>query len=307
MGFPDTAKTACVLSAMFLLLVPLWAGAGDLPQRITGKDGAPMVLIPGGSFTMGSADEDLKEFAPEHSVEITAFYMDVFEVTNERFALFLNARGFSEEEEKSRKTREGWVVLRSDLERKERRTMWPTEIIFENEEYFAFDGFESYPVTAVNWEAANAYCKWADKRLPSEAEWERTSRGGLEGKRFPWGDELPTGGVAYNRLWRDNFDPPPSEPVDSYLPNRYGVFNMAGNVWEWVSDWYHPSYYQESPKKNPRGPETGEFKVLKGGSWISDPSDLRVAARNFNPPYIADAGMGFRCAMDAEKILKENP
>jgi formylglycine-generating enzyme required for sulfatase activity len=290
---------------MLLILLPSWAGAKDVPQRIMGKDGTPMALIPAGPFTMGSAEEDLQEIAPKHRVEISAFYMDVHEVTNERFALFLNTRGFSEEEEKSRKTREGWVVIRSDLERKERRTMWPTEIIYENGEYFAFDGFESYPVTAVNWEAANEYCAWAGKRLPTEAEWEKAARGGLEEKRFPWGDELPTGGVAFNRLWRDNFTPPPSELVNSYLPNGYGLFNMAGNVWEWVSDWFHPSYYHESPKKNPRGPETGEFKVLKGGSWISDPSDLRVAARNFNPPFIADAGMGFRCAVDAERIFEK--
>lgn len=274
---------------------PVWGES--LPRTITGKDGAPMVLVPGGFFFMGSEDDDIKEFAPVHKVYVDSFYMDVYEVTNERFARFLNE--FKPSEEKDGK-RWNWVVLRTDLSEKEREFWWPTEIIYEEGVYKAFRGFESYPVMTVSWDASDAYCKWSGKRLPTEAEWERAARGDLEQKRFPWGNEIPTSGIIYAKRWIDNLAPPPTQPVGNYHPNAYGIFDMAGNVWEWCYDWFSMDYYKKSPENNPRGPESGEEKVLRGGSWISSSNDLRVATRNSHPPFVTDDGIGFRCAMDGK-------
>jgi formylglycine-generating enzyme required for sulfatase activity len=278
------------------LLLPLAAHGEDPPKRVMGKDGAPMVLVPGGEFTMGSEDKEIKELAPPHSVSVVGFYMDVYEVTNELFAEFLNTQGLSE---KKNAKRWNWVVLRTDLKSKDRATWWPTEIIHEDGEYRAFRGFGSHPVMTVSWDAADAYCKLAGKRLPTEAEWERAARGGQEGKRFPWGDEIPTLGIVYGKQWKNNQDPPPTKPVGNYYPNAYGLYDMAGSVWEWCYDWFSIEYYLNSPKKNPKGPESGYEKVLRGGSWVSSSNDLKVATRNSSPPFVTDDGVGFRCSMDA--------
>lgn len=294
-------RTALFFSLMLGVLLVRTSSGESPPRNITGKDGSPMVLVPGGVFTMGSEDNDIKEFAPVHKVHVDSFYMDVFEVTNELFAEFLNEVRPSEEKDAKRWN---WVVLRSDLSEEERKFWWPTEIIYEEKEYKAFSGFESYPVMTVSWDAADAYCKWAGKRLPTEAEWERAARGGLEQKRFPWGNEIPTSGIVYAKRWIDNLAPPPTQPVGSYHPNAYGIFDMAGNVWEWCYDWFTMDYYKKSPEKNPRGPESGDEKVLRGGSWVSSSNDLRVATRNSHPPFITDDGIGFRCAMDATSEKK---
>jgi formylglycine-generating enzyme required for sulfatase activity len=275
--------------------------AEDPPRTMKGKDGAEMALVPGGRFIMGTDNPDIAEVAPLHSVHVDAFYMDKYEVTNEKFATFLNAARPAEGVDGKRWK---WVVLRSDLALDERTDMWPTEIIYEKETYAAFSGFEKYPVITVSWEAAYAYCKWAGKRLPTEAEWEKAARGGLKKKVFSWGDEIPTGGLVFNKKWRHNEDPPPTAPVGNYHPNGYGLYDMAGSVWEWCSDWFHPGYYRGSPKKNPKGPPTGMEKVLRGGAWYSDTAVLKVAMRNWSDPEAVEEGVGFRCVIDAGKVKK---
>jgi formylglycine-generating enzyme required for sulfatase activity len=286
------------VSLGILLYLPIITSAGELPKAIEGKDGVEMVLIPGGEFTMGSDEDDLKDMAPHHTIRIDDFYIDKYEVSNRQFAAFLSNVKPSEGE---KGLRWNWIVLRSDLSEKKRENMWPTEIVYEKNRYRAFDGFENYPALTVTWDAADAYCEWAGKRLPTEAEWEKAARGGLEKKVYPWGNEIPTSGVNFDKRWRLNTEPSPTVPVGYYLANGYGLYNIVGNVWEWCSDWYDPNYYKKSPDRNPKGPETGFQKVLRGGSWFNDAMGIRVAVRNWASPVTTNEDVGFRCAMDAGK------
>lgn len=289
--------TARVAIMLVFVLFPSLAIAGP-PETITAKDGSKMVLIPGGNFMMGSGDDDIKEFAPWHKVYVDDFYMDVYEITNEQFARFLNS---VKPPEGKNNRRWNWVVIRNDLATEERFTWWPTEILYEDGKYVASEGYKRHPVITVSWYAADEYCRWAGKRLPTEAEWEKAARGGLKKKRFPWGNEIPTGGVIFNRVWKDNMEPAPTGPAGNYFPNGYGLYDMAGNVWEWVADWYDPSYYEKSPSDNPQGPKKGDFKVLRGGAWHNYAMALRVAIRNNESPLSTSDGVGFRCARDVEK------
>jgi len=276
------------------LLIPAVSLAAD-QQFIVTKDGAKMALIPAGTFMMGSDDDDIKETTPWHEVYLDAFYMDVYEVTNEQFVKFLND---TRPPEGIGGKRWNWLVIRNDLELQERYTWWPTEIIYENDKYVALEGNKHHPVITVSWYAADAYCKWAGKRLPTEAEWEKAARGGLAKARFPWGDEIPTGGLVFDKVWRDNMVPAPTGEVGNYYPNGYGLYDMAGNVWEWVSDWFDPTYYSTSPAEDPKGPPSGELKVLRGGAWHNFAMGLRVGVRNTEYPMSTGDGVGFRCAMD---------
>ncbi len=250
-----------------------------------------MVLIPRGSFIMGSSEKSAypNDEKPPHRVYLDDFYIDTHEVTNEEFAIFLNSVRPHEAERKK------WIVLRSDLRTEERKNWWPAEIVYENGAYRPVRGFERHPVNSVSWYGADIYCKWLGKRLPTEAEWEKAARGGLKGRIYPWGDAYPTTGIVYNRVWKDNALPVPTEPAGNYHPNGYGLWDMAGNVAEWVSDWYDPGYYKRSPKENPKGPESGTMKVIRGGSWAGDAGSMKVSARSYENPESLPSGVGFRC------------
>jgi formylglycine-generating enzyme required for sulfatase activity len=221
-----------------------------------------MVLVPAGEFMMGSAMGDADEL-PVHRVYLDAFLMDKYQVSVGHYARFLDAT--------SHDTPPEWKVMNQPQHQKR-------------------------PVANVDWTDANAYCHWAGKRQPTEAEWEKSARG-TDGRTYPWGNEHPT--KFYANLGNENWNNHGAlMPVGSLEEGKspYGIYDMAGNVWEWVSDWYAPDYYKTSPAKNPTGPLTGGHKVIRGGSWGSGPGSLRSADRETHVPSFQGLGTGFRCA-----------
>jgi len=222
-----------------------------------------MVSIPAGEFTMGSQDGDADE-RPAHKVYVDSFSIDVYEVTVGQYAEFL---------------RSGEV--RAPLD-------WKTINQSAN---------QKRPVANVDWADAVAYCKWAGKRLPTEAEWEKAARG-TDGRIYPWGNDPPTPLHAnYGKMGSHDYET--LAPVGTLEAGKspYGIYDMAGNVWEWVSDWYDNDYYKNSPQQNPGGPSMGGFKVIRGGSWTSSPRNLRSADRYWDPPSFRSLYFpGFRCA-----------
>jgi formylglycine-generating enzyme required for sulfatase activity len=222
-----------------------------------------MVLVPAGEFTMGSATGDADE-RPAHQVYLDSFLIDRHEVTVDQYAAFLQETGTSSPSD--------WRTM-NQLSNKKR------------------------PVSNVDWADAAAYCKWAGKRLPTEAEWEKAARG-TDGRLYPWGNEPPTPRHAnYGQTGSSNNGA--LAPVGSFEEGKspYGLYDMAGNVWEWVSDWYDHDYYRASPPRNPEGPLTGGFKGIRGGSWNSSPRALRSADRYWDPPTFRSQYLpGFRCA-----------
>ena len=252
-----------------------------------------MVLIPAGTFQMGSTTGDVDE-VPVHTVELDAFYIDQHEVTNAKYQAFVAATGHPPPRGI------GYTAV--------------YELLKNDYEPWNDPGFNhpDQPVTTVTWFDTTAYCEWVGKRLPTEAEWEKAVRGGLEGARYPWGDTEP-GNTSANFAdsqtefeWRspdvnDGFLF--TAPVGTFPPNSYGLFDMAGNVWEWCADWYSPTYYSdvqgaENPPRNPTGPDTGERRVLRGGTWYRAVHTIRNAERVSDFPNSSLNVVGFRCAMD---------
>jgi formylglycine-generating enzyme required for sulfatase activity len=152
--------------------------------------------------------------------------------------------------------------------------------------------FPDFPVVGISFFDAEKYAKWCGKRLPTEAEWEYASRGGLVGKSFPWGDQVDSTKVNYSKKYKGILK------VGSFQPNTYGLYDITGNVWEWTTDFYSDNYYAVSPSENPRGPERGRFKVIRGGSWHSGPMCVQTYYRNGLSSSWVDIGVGFRCVKD---------
>jgi formylglycine-generating enzyme required for sulfatase activity len=242
----------------------------SLPQTKTGKDGAPMVLVSAGEFTMGSPDgEGGSDEHPQHTVDLDAYYIDQYEVTVERYKRFMT---------QAKRANPGYwdqVKLRRDAKK---------------------------PVVGIDWNDAQAYCEWAGKRLPTEAEWEKAARG-TDKRTYPWGESKPNSSTAN---FGKAYEPEKAyaeklKAVGSYKRGKspFGAYDMAGNVWEWVADWYDKDYYRNSPEKDPQGPSSGKSKVLRGGSWYSNPTRLRSADRGRGSPASRNAFDGVRCAHDA--------
>jgi formylglycine-generating enzyme required for sulfatase activity len=232
------------------------------PVATTQAHERAMVLVPAGPFPMGSTMGEADEL-PVHQVYLDAFWMDQHQVSVGHYARFLDAT--------AQEAPPDWIIMNRSQHQKR-------------------------PVVNVEWADAAAYCAWAGKRLPTEAEWEKAARG-TDGRTYPWGNEHPTKFFAnVNREQWNNHSA--LTPVGAYEEGKspYGIYDMAGNVWEWVSDWYDPDYYQYSPVKNPTGPPRGQSKVIRGGSWGSSPASLRSADREIHVPSFRGLGTGFRCA-----------
>jgi formylglycine-generating enzyme required for sulfatase activity len=222
-----------------------------------------MVLVPAGEFMMGSFGGDPDEL-PVHKVYVGAFFMDKNQLSVAHYARFLDAT--------HRDSPPEWTLMNKQTN-------------------------QSRPVANVDWVDADAYCKWAGKRLATEAEWEKAARG-TDGRVYPWGNEPPTRFHANSgkEVWNNHSA---LAPVGTFEEGKspYGIYDMAGNVWEWVNDWYDPEYYQTSPPQNPSGPRKGSHKVVRGGSWGSNGiTDLRSADRETHLPSFKGFGTGFRCA-----------
>ena len=238
-----------------------------------------MVLIPAGPFEMGS-DAGAEDERPVHTVFLDDFYIDVFEVTNSQYAVCVDA---------------GVCDPTTDT------TAY--ESSYSRRVYYGNPEFADYPVIYASWYEAQAYCEWRGARLPTEAEWEKAARGGMEGATYPWGNEVPVCKIGSgNGATFDDDDvcnDTDTTRVGSYAPNGYGLYDMAGNVWEWVSDYYDEDYYANLPAANPTGPESGPYPVIRGGGWDSHADGLRVSDRRFNPPESGSLSSGFRCVVSA--------
>jgi len=277
------------------------------PLKSTFSDDSEMILIPEGEFLMGTTDEEMaelknkfsnEEFAgyPQHKVWLDAFYIDKYPVTNAQYMRFVKETGYRTPEGEAQLY--GEVGGAGPLQTKGLTNFKP----WGHPDFNRSD----QPVVCVSWEDAVAYAEWAGKRLPTEAEWEKAARG-TDGRIYPWGNELP----EQDDLYRANewmlFAGRPTAgylgykyiaPVGSYPQGAspYGVQDMAGNVEEWVYDWYDSTYYLESPARNPKGPIEGTGRVTRGGSWNDLYMYLRCATRGPKLPTKASVFLGFRCA-----------
>lgn len=255
-----------------LLAGGLLAQNAEPPPEAEAAKPDGMALIPAGEFTMGrtkttSDDETgmrpliLRDDRPAHTVRLDAFYMDRHEVTHAAYARFV--------EETGRRPPYHWLDGKMPPER------------------------AKHPVYNVDWHDAAAYCDWAGKRLPTEAEWERAARGGLEGADYPWGDEKAASTKA-------RFGTPDGPgPAGQHSPNAFGLHDMAGGVSEWCSDWFERDYYAKSPAENPQGPAEGMYKIVRGGAWSDGPARITVFFRNWVRPNQRTPNLGFRCVRGA--------
>jgi formylglycine-generating enzyme required for sulfatase activity len=238
---------------------------------------------------------------PAHEVTVKPFKLDKHEVTVGQFRKFVEATGYKTEGEKI-----GWCGVFDRSTGEWTKGDGATWLHPEGPSTTAKD---DEPVCQVSYNDALAYAKWAGKRLPTEAEWEFAARGGLKHATFAWGEDLRPGGKVVANWWQGRFpDRDTGEdgfkgraPVGSFPANGYGLVDMTGNVWEWCADWYGADYYRNSPKDNPAGPEKGEERVLRGGSWMCSENycnNYRVAGRSKTTPDTALNNLGFRCAKD---------
>ena len=230
------------------------------------KDSIVQIFIPAGKFEMGS---DLyRDETPSHLVQIDHFWIDRTEVTNA-----------------------GYLKCVED-----NVCQWPVRLSsYTHPEYFGNPRFDAYPVIYVNWNDADTFCRWAGRRLPTEAEWERAARG-FDGRLYPWGDQVPEAD-----LLDFDFTVGDTAAVGSYPrgASPYGVFDMAGNVSEWVADWFETDYYSHSPLSDPGGPVATQYRVVRGGSWWNNRNEVRAGLRVGYPPDSAFLNLGFRCAESA--------
>ncbi|MFC0582212.1 formylglycine-generating enzyme family protein [Micrococcoides hystricis] len=290
---------------------PLPASAPDTAERLI-----QTVVLPGGAFMMGDHfDEGYAQDGenPVHRVELAGFDIDRTPITAAEFARFVAASGYETEAERYGTS----AVFHLFVKAGEKEILGPVPglpwwLTVTGADWAHPWGPDSewtenpdHPVTHVSWNDAVAYCEWAGRALPTEAQWEYAARGGLSGKRFAWGDELTPGGDHQCNIWQGRFPVQntaddgfaATSPVGTFPANGYGLFDMAGNVWHWCADFFDPGYYRASPIENPSGPQAGLTRVMRGGSHLCHDSycnRYRVAARSSNAPDSSSSNTGFR-------------
>jgi formylglycine-generating enzyme len=322
--------------------------------QITGKIEAPpgMVWIPPGKFTMGTDNQmSFPNERPARRVRVDGFWMDVYDVTNAQFRCFVEATGYITKAERAPDWEEIKKQVPPGTPKPDDSMLVPGSLVFTPTPRpvplhdlsawwqwtpgafwyqpegpgSTIDGRENHPVVQVSWEDAVAYAEWAGKRLPTEAEWERAARGDLEGKRFIWGDEFCPDGKHMANTWQGTFPVKDTaedgfagtSPVGSFPSNGYGLYDMAGNVWQWCSDWYRADAHQSvrSCCPNPTGPNKSfdpcdpytPKRVVKGGSFLCSPAycdSYRPSARRGTPPDTGTSHTGFRCVISAQAWKK---
>ena len=326
-----------------------------IPSRITGlrdstdiktvgSSGEGMVWIPAAEIKLGASDEEGRpDEYPTHSVKLKGFWMDETEVTNAQFKKFVDATGYITTAEKAVDWEEIKKQLPEGTPRPADSLLMASSLVFsaparpvdlnDVSQWWTWkkgadwrhpkgpgsniNGKDNYPVVHISWDDAQAYCKWAGKRLPTEAEWELAARGGLTNAIYSWGNEAIETAKSKANTWQGNFPNKNtgtdgflnSAPVKSFTPNGYGLYDMAGNVWEWCSDWYRPDYYitlKNKTTENPQGPSSGydpmeptvPKKVIRGGSFLCHDSyckGYRVSSRMKSSPDTGLEHTGFRC------------
>ena len=321
----ETPPTCCAVSRD----TPQPAPTGfNLRNPVSSKStvDSDMSLVPGGVFSMGTDYEGAFSSdgeGPVRKVYVDPFYIDKIAVTNTKFARFTRETGYRTEAEKF-----GWsfvfylfIAERAGISSLQSPSGTPWWKRIDGSSWRHPEGPSSnikdrmnHPVVHMSWNDAIEYCNWSGKRLPTEAEWEFAARGGLEKKIFPWGDELTPKGIHRCNIWQGTFPNYNSEedgfagtaPAKQYEPNDYGLYNVAGNVWEWQSDWFSSTFHSRGsltePDHNPQGPIRGTTKTIKGGSYLCHDSycnRYRVAARSANTPDSSTGNLGFRCVFDA--------
>ena len=325
-------KKACCIPQASQAPITLGVKRSGVPATKIDQAAAPanltdMAQIPGGVFLMGN--ETSFAFAgdgegPVRPVKLSSFAIDKYAVSNEKFAAFVDATGFITEAE-----RLGWSFVFQGSLPKNRLKSLQGNLVVETQWWVAvpgarwnrpagerssIKGMMNHPVVHVSWNDAIEYAKWAGKSLPTEAQWEYASRGGLEQKTYPWGDDLTPMGKHRCNIWQGKFPAHNTAedgftgtgPVDSFAPNGYGLFNMTGNTWEWCLDWFsvthHADLNRSSPAlEDPKGPPLGAAKVMRGGSFLCHRSycnRYRCAARTSSPADSGTEHLGFRCVVN---------
>ncbi len=272
---PVTSTTATTVPSVLPSTntsTPVIPTSTELPLNIgstltSPKDTMTLLYVPAGEFTMGNDNTEADE-SPSHRVHLDAFWIDQTEVTNKMYSLCVFAN-----------------VCREPA----------TKVLPNKTVYFGNIAFNNYPVIYVDWDMASAYCSWVDRRLPTEAEWEKAARG-EDGRLYPWGNDAPSRSL----LNYDNKDGEPSSVMTYELGRSpYGAYDMSGNVWEWVNDRYSQTYYSVPEPSNPQGPVSGQFRVHRGGSFYEGESFIYSSKRDKGAPDFVSFNLGFRCAMDA--------
>lgn len=288
-----------------------------------------MVLLDGGPFLMGAEGPETwmaDGEGPVREVSVSPFWIDRTTVTNDRFAAFVDATGYETEAE-----RFGWSFVFHDQIPKAHRKRVELVAIDGTSWWARLEGADwrkpggpgtnlkklgDHPVVHVSWNDAVTYAAWAGKRLPTEAEWEFAARGGLEQKRYPWGDELLPEGKHRCNIWQGRF---PHEntaedgyagtaPAKRFPANGFGLHQVVGNVWEWCADWFSPTWHRTGPREDPRGPDSGSARVIRGGSYLCHDSycnRYRCSARTSNTPDSSTGHTGFRLAASPTPVAKE--